>query len=286
MSDSTNDVFGEKLKVILGKVTSSKLKAVFTSLFVTGTIQSSCATTVMAVSFVDNYLMSLSGAVGIIMGANIGTTVTSLLIAFNFSGIAPLCVFLGTIIKMFCKKEKHKAIGMVLIGFGLLFLGMNTMSASFEFMKDSEFFSFLVSHTKSKLGGVFSGFLITAIMQSSSATVGILQSLSLKNIIDTKSAFYIILGQNIGAVVPVMLSCIGKGKNAKRTAVIHLLFNVIGTIFFIALMEFFPLYNFFEFTQNQSMRVSVFHIVFNVVSTILLLPFSEKLVELSKRIIR
>lgn len=286
MSESTTNAFGEKLKTILSKVTSSKTKAVLSSAAVTGAIQSSCATTVMAVSFVDNYFMTLSGAVGIIMGANIGTTVTSLLIAFNFSAIAPLCVFAGIIIKTFCKGQKIKASGLVLVGFGLLFLGMNTMSSSFEFLKDSDFFVTLVSQTRTKIGAIIAGFIITAIMQSSSATVGILQSLCLKNIIGTKSALYIILGQNIGAVIPVLLSTSGKSKNAKRTAVIHLLFNILGTVFFVAIMEFLPIDSLLNFTDNLSLRVSVFHIMFNVISTLLLLPFSDKLIAISRKIIR
>ncbi len=286
MSESVSDVFGERLKAILGRVTNSKAKAVVTSTLVTGAIQSSCATTVMTVSFVDKSLMSLSDAVGLIMGANIGTTVTSLLIAFNFSSFAPLFVFLGTALRMFCKKENIKGLAEVLIGFGLLFLGLNTMSASFDFLKDSEFFAILLSHTKGKLGAIVAGFLITAIMQSSSATVGILQSLAIKGLIDTSSSFYIILGQNIGAVIPVMLSCVGKNKNAKRTALIHFLFNTIGTVIFIVIMGVFPLHELFSFTENNSMRISLFHILFNVVSTVILLPFSEKLVHLAKKIIK
>lgn len=286
MSESVSNVFLEKLKTILGKVTGSKIKAVLTSTFVTGAIQSSCATTVMTVSFVDKSLMSLSSAVGLIMGANIGTTVTSLLIAFNFSSFAPLFVFLGTVIRMFCKKERIKSLADVLTGFGLLFLGLNTMSASFDFLKESEFFTVLLSHTKGKPGAITAGFIITAIMQSSSATVGILQSLALKGLVTTESSFYIILGQNIGAVIPVILSCIGKNKNAKRTALIHLLFNMIGTVIFILIMEVFPLHELFSFTENGSMRISLFHIVFNTVSTIILLPFSEKLVRITKKLIR
>lgn len=286
MSESVSDVFGEKLKAILGKVTNSKAKAVATSALVTGAIQSSCATTVMTVSFVDKSLMSLSDAVGLIMGANIGTTVTSLLIAFNFSSFAPLFVFLGTVIRMFCKKENIKGLADVLIGFGLLFLGLNTMSVSFDFLKETEFFTLLLSHTKGRLGAITAGFLITAIMQSSSATVGILQSLAFKGLVTTSSSFYIILGQNIGAVIPVILSSIGKSKNAKRTALIHLLFNSIGTVIFIVIMSVFPLHKLFSFTENNSMRISLFHILFNTGSTVILLPFSEKLVELTKKIIR
>lgn len=284
MSESVSEAFSDKLKNLLATLTETKLKAVLTGLLVTGAIQSSSATTVMLVSFADSGIMSIAQTVGVIMGANIGTTVTSLLIAFNFSAFAPLSIFIGTVMKMFSSKEKVRCAGMLLIGFGLLFLGMNTMSSSFHILKENEAFSQIISGINGKFGAVFAGFAITAVMQSSSATVGILQALALQGVVDTSTALYIILGQNIGAVIPVLISCVGRSKAAKQTAVIHLLFNTIGTFIFMPLIEFLPFVKLLNTLENPSMRVSVFHIVFNVVSTAILLPFSDSLVKISRRI--
>ena len=282
MSEYTTEAFGEKLKDILSALTKNKISGVLTGLGVTGIIQSSCATTVAAVSFVNAGILSLSGAVGIVMGANIGTTVTSLIIAFNFSDIAPIAVFLGTIMKIFSKSKKLKSTGMIIVGFGLLFIGLNTMSSSFESMKDSPDFLSFISKTDGKIQGVLTGFIMTVIMQSSSATVGILQALSMQGIVPLSTAFYIILGQNIGAVIPVIISSAGASKTAKQVSVIHLLFNFIGTIIFLILMELVPFAKFFSFADNGSMSISLFHIMFNIVSTLILLPFSDLLLKISE----
>ena len=282
MSESTTEAFGEKLKDILSLLTKNKISGVFTGFAVTGIIQSSCATTVTAVSFVNAGILSLSGAAGIVMGANIGTTVTSLIIAFNFSDIAPIAVFFGTIMKMFSKSYKVKSAGMIIIGFGLLFIGLNTMSSSSEEMKNNPNFLSFIAKTDGKLQGVLTGFIMTAIMQSSSATVGILQALSMQEIIPLSTAFYIILGQNIGAVIPVIISSLGTTKTAKQVSAIHLLFNLIGTGVFFILMEFISFTRIFSFSGNDSMRISLFHIMFNVVSTFILLPFSDLLLKISE----
>ena len=284
MSEYTTETFGEKLKDILSALTKNKISGVLTGLAVTGIIQSSCATTVTAVSFVSAGILSLSGAAGIVMGANIGTTVTSLIIAFNFSDIAPIAVFFGTILKMFSKKQKLQSLGMIIIGFGLLFIGLNTMSSSFESLKDNPDFLSFISKTNGKIQGVATGFVMTAIMQSSSATVGILQALAMQKLIPLSTAFYIILGQNTGAVIPVIISSAGASKTAKQVSVIHLLFNLIGTAVFLVLMEFLPLNRLFFFAENDSMKISLFHIMFNVVSTAILLPFSDLLLKISEHL--
>ena len=261
MSEYTTETFGEKLKDILSALTKNKISGVLTGFAVTGIIQSSCATTVTAVSFVNAGILSLAGAVGIVMGANIGTTVTSLIIAFNFSDIAPVAVFFGTVLKLFSKNHKLKSAGMIIVGFGLLFIGLNTMSSSFEAMKDNPDFLAFIAKTDGRIQGVITGFIMTAIMQSSSATVGILQALSMKNLIPLSTAFYIILGQNIGAVIPVIISSSGTTKTAKQVSVIHLLFNLIGTGVFFALMELIPFGELFSFTSSDSMKISLFHIL-------------------------
>lgn len=284
MSESTTIAFGDKLKGILSTLTKNKISGVLTGLAVTGIIQSSCATTVTAVSFVSAGILSLSGAVGIVMGANIGTTVTSLIIAFNFSDIAPVAVFFGTVMKLFSKSEKIKSLGMIAVGFGLLFIGLNTMSLSFQAMKNNPEFLSFITGTDGKIQGVLTGFIMTAIMQSSSATVGILQALSMQGLVPLSTAFYIILGQNIGAVIPVIISSAGTSKTAKQVSVIHLLFNLTGTVIFLVLMELIPFHRILSFAANDSMRISLFHIMFNVVSTFILLPFSDLMLKISEQI--
>lgn len=285
MSDYTTVAFGEKLRDILSRLTKNKLSGVLTGIGVTGIIQSSCATTVTAVSFVDAGLLSLSGAVGIVMGANIGTTVTSLIIAFNFSDIAPLTIFAGAFMKLLCKREKLQHLGVILCGFGILFVGLNTMASAFDQLKENETFLSFIASAKGRFFGVLTGFIMTAVMQSSSATVGILQALSVNGLIPVKTAFYIILGQNIGAVMPVIISSVGVAKTARQVGIIHLLFNITGATVFLVLMEFVPFEKLFAFTENNSMKISLFHITFNVISTLILLPFSEKLIALSHRIL-
>ena len=285
MSEHTEKAFGEKLKHTLGVLTKNRFTGMLTGLAVTGLIQSSSATTVMTVSFVGAGLMSLSQAVGIVMGANIGTTVTSLLIAFNFSAVAPLSVFLGIAVRLFSKKERTAHICFLVIGFGLLFLGMNTMSMSFSYLKDNEAFLSFISACTGKIPCILTGLIMTAILQSSSATVGILQALALSGLIGTESALYIIFGQNIGAVIPTMLSAIGAKKEAKQVGIIHLLFNVIGTVFFFLLFEILPFPHFISRIGNPSMQVSFMHISFNVLSTVLLLPFGNQLIKMSDKLL-
>lgn len=281
MSEHTESAFGEKLNRTLGVLTKNRFTGMLTGLVVTGLIQSSSATTVMAVSFVSASLMSLSQAVGIVMGANIGTTVTSLLIAFNFSKVAPLAIFFGVAVKIFAKKDKTKHLCFLIIGFGLLFLGMNTMSLSFSHLKESEVFLGFVSACEGKISCIATGFVMTAILQSSSATVGILQALALTGVVKTESAFYIILGQNIGAVIPTLLSSAGAKNEAKQVSVIHLLFNVIGTIVFYVIFEIAPFPEFIYRIENGSMQVSFMHVAFNVLSTVILLPFGNQLIKMS-----
>ncbi len=285
MSEYTVSAFGDKLQGTLKRLTKNKISGVITGFAVTGVIQSSSATTVTAVGFVDAGLLSLAGATGIVMGANIGTTVTSLIIAFNFSDIAPIVIFVGAFMKMLSKSEKLKSIGIILSGFGILFVGLNTMSSSFEALKDSEAFLAFVASSRGKLRGVATGFIMTALMQSSSATVGILQALSMQGLIPIDTAFYIVLGQNIGAVVPVIISSVGTNKTAKQVSIIHLLFNLIGSGVFLVLFELLPPGKLFSFTHSSSMKISLFHITFNVVSTLMLLPFSDWLIKLSRHLL-
>ena len=279
MSDHT-----QKLQHTLGLLTKNRFTGMLTGLAVTGLIQSSSATTVMTVGFVSAGLMSLSQAVGIVMGANIGTTVTSLLIAFNFSAVAPVSIFVGVVGKLIAKKEQNRHLLDLLTGFGLLFLGMNTMSSAFSHLKSSEAFLSFVSSCQGKIPCILVGFIMTAILQSSSATVGILQALALSGVVGIESALYIIFGQNIGAVIPTILSAVGAKKEAKQVGIIHLLFNVIGTVVFFIVFEFIPFPSFIKQVGNGSMQVSFMHIAFNVLSTVILLPFGDWLVRVSGRL--
>ena len=285
MGEHTEKAFGEKLKQILGMLTKNRFTGILTGFAVTALIQSSSATNVMTVSFVSSGLMNLSQAIGIVMGANIGTTVTSLLIAFNFSSIAPLAIFLGVAVYIFAKKEKTKHICSLIIGFGLLFLGLNTMSMSFSHLKDNEVFLSFVSACENKIMSVFTGFIMTAIIQSSTATVGILQGLALSGVVPIESALYIIFCQNIAEVIPVSLSSLGATKEAKQVSIIQLLFNLIGTAFFFLLFEIIPFPSFIHNIGNPSMQVSFIHIAFNVLITVLLIPFGDILIKMSSKII-
>lgn len=278
---------GSKLKRLLEILTSNRFLAVIIGFVITAVIQSSSATTVMVVGFVNAGLMSLGQAVGVIMGANVGTTVTSILIAINLTDLAPIAIFLGVVISMFCKKSQHKLVGQILAGFGILFLGMSTMSGAMSPLKDSpEFQRFISEFSSSPWAGVLIGIIMTCILQSSSASVGILQALALQGLIPLNVAAFILYGQNIGTCVTALLSAIGTNKNSKRAAVIHLLFNVFGAGIFIAISLFTPYISWIDgLPYNTVVKISICHIVFNLVTTVAMLPLSNLLVKLSQKII-
>lgn len=283
---------GSKLKSLLDKVTSNKFMAVLIGIVITALIQSSSATTVMVVGFVNAGLMNLVQATGVIMGANVGTTVTSILIALNLSDLAPLFIFTGALLLVFSKKKFLSHIGEIVAGFGLLFMGMDVMSSSMEPLRNSQFFNDLMIKANNPFIGILIGIVFTAIIQSSSASIGILQALALKGLIPIEFAVFILFGQNIGTVITALLSSAGSKNNSKRAAIIHLLFNVFGTAIFvvIALVSNHLPISFYDILEkiapgNTVAQISAAHIIFNVASTILLFPFSNKLVALSCRII-
>ena len=277
---------GDKLKNILNKVTSKKITGVLIGLFVTAIIQSSSATTVMVVSLVNAGFLNLTQATGVIMGANIGTTVTSLLLTLNLSDIAPVFVFIGIIMIMFFKKELINNIGEITSGFGLLFVGMNMMSNSMTPLQNSPYFTNLILSVNNPFFGIIIGLVFTAIIQSSSASIGILQALGGKGLLPIDFAVYILYGQNIGTVVTALLSTIGSKANSKRAAIIHLLFNVIGTFIFVTLTLLTPFTEILELISDKTeIQISAAHIIFNIVNTILLFPFSDKLVTISRKIV-
>ena len=278
---------GSKLKSMLDKVTSNKFMAVLIGAVITALIQSSSATTVMVVGFVNAGLMNLVQATGVIMGANVGTTVTSVLIALDLSTIAPAFVFIGAALLVFSKKKFLTHIGEILAGFGLLFIGMDTMSNAMEPLRDSPvFINMMVGAKENPLIGILVGLIFTAVIQSSSASIGILQALAIKGLVPIEFAVFVLFGQNIGTCVTALLSSAGSKTNSKRAAVIHLMFNTFGTAIFVLISLFTPYIDLLKSISDDTVvQISAAHIIFNIVSTFILFPFSNKLVALSRRII-
>ena len=286
MGDGLENAAGAKLKRMLEVLTGNRFLAVLVGFVVTAIIQSSTATTVMVVGFVNAGMMTLAQAVGVIMGANIGTTVTSLLIALNFSSVAAASVLVGVILMLASKKTLVKNLGSIFTGFGLLFLGIDLMSDSMAPLRESAgFMNFIVAVSDSPLRplfGILLGIVMTAVLQSSSASVGVLQTLAMQGLVPLKFSVFVLFGQNIGTCLTALFSTVGAKKNSKRAAVIHLLFNLLGTGMFIFIALLTPYIEWIEKISSDPMaQIAISHIVFNVVSTIVLFPFAKLLVKLS-----
>lgn len=286
MGDGLENAAGAKLKRMLEVLTGNRFLAVLVGFVVTAIIQSSTATTVMVVGFVNAGMMSLAQAVGVIMGANIGTTVTSLLIALNFSSVAAAAVLVGVILMLASKKTVVKNLGAIFTGFGLLFLGIDMMSDSMAPLRESAgFMNFIVTVSESPLRplfGIILGIVMTAVLQSSSASVGVLQTLAMQGLVPFKFSVFVLFGQNIGTCLTALFSTVGAKKNSKRAAVIHLLFNLIGTGIFILIALLTPYVEWIEKLSPDPMaQIAISHIVFNIVSTVVMFPFAKALVKLS-----
>lgn len=286
MGDGLENAAGAKLKRMLEVLTGNRFLAVLVGFVVTAIIQSSTATTVMVVGFVNAGMMSLAQAVGVIMGANIGTTVTSLLIALNFSSVAAAAVLVGVILMLASKKTVVKNLGAIFTGFGLLFLGIDMMSDSMAPLRESAgFMNFIVTVSESPLRplfGIILGIVMTAVLQSSSASVGVLQTLAMQGLVPLKFSVFVLFGQNIGTCLTALFSTVGAKKNSKRAAVIHLLFNLIGTGIFILIALLTPYVEWIEKLSPDPMaQIAISHIVFNIVSTVVMFPFAKALVKLS-----
>lgn len=286
MGDGLENAAGAKLKRMLEVLTGNRFLAVLVGFVVTAIIQSSTATTVMVVGFVNAGMMSLAQAVGVIMGANIGTTVTSLLIALNFSSVAAAAVLVGVILMLASKKTVVKNLGAIFTGFGLLFLGIDMMSDSMAPLRESVgFMNFIVTVSESPLRplfGIILGIVMTAVLQSSSASVGVLQTLAMQGLMPLKFSVFVLFGQNIGTCLTALFSTVGAKKNSKRAAVIHLLFNLIGTGIFILIALLTPYVEWIEKLSPDPMaQIAISHIVFNIVSTVIMFPFANVLVKLS-----
>ena len=298
MADGMQKTAGGKMQKFLEMLTTNKFMAVGLGALVTAIIQSSGATTVMVVGFVSAGVMSLTQAVGVIMGANIGTTITAWIVSMSQLGdafelmkpefYAPLLVGLGALVLCFSRLDKKKMIGEIILGLGLLFLGLKTMSAGIKPYTNLPIFAeaFAVMGGNPFLGAIV-GCVVTALLQSSSASVGILQTLAMNGIVTKSAAIYITLGQNIGSCVTALISSIGAPKVAKRAAVIHLLFNCIGAVVFGTLgFIVFSINKQLAVSNIDSVQISIFHTFFNFIMTALLLPFSDVLVKLSGFIVK
>ena len=290
MADGLQKSAGSRMQQLLGVLTSNRLLGVLIGAGITAIVQSSSATTVMVVGFVNAGMMNLTQAAGMIMGANIGTTVTSWIVSMSEWGemlkpefFAPLLVGIGAGIVLFGKDAKKRQMGEILTGFGFLFIGLDFMSSSIKPYRDAPVFAQAFSLLgKNPLLGIMAGAAVTAVIQSSSASVGILQTLALNGVVNWKSAVVFSPGQNIGTCVTALLSCMGAHRTAKRAAVIHLLFNCVGAALFgVVMWGIFFFRPAFSASPINSVEISVFHTIFNVTNTIILFPFSSLLVKLS-----
>jgi len=277
---------GERLKRLIELLTNNRLMGVIVGAMVTAIIQSSSATTVMVVGFVNAGLMTLNQAVGIIMGANIGTTVTAQLIAFNLTDVAPLAVALGVVIYLVTSKKRMKSAAEVLIGFGVLFIGMDMMGSGLKPLANNPVFSNILSSLRNPVLGILVGLGLTTIIQSSSASIGLLQALASQGLVDMQIAFPILFGDNIGTTTTALISSIGTNKTARRAAVVHFMFNAIGTIIFMfglripieALVTRISPYD----VQRQ---IANAHTFFNLINVIIQLPFANLLVKAAMKVI-
>ena len=301
MGDGLEKLSGGKLEKILENLSSNRLKAVLVGAAVTAVIQSSSATTVMVVGFVNSGIMHLSQAVGFIMGANIGTTITAWILSLagiessnffvkllNPSSFSPILALIGVIFIVFLHDEKKKDIGNIMVGFAVLMFGMNTMSSAVKPLAQVPEFTNILLKFSNPVLGVLAGALLTAVIQSSSASVGILQALCVTGAVQYGTALPIIMGQNIGTCITAMLSSVGATKNAKRAAVVHLYFNIVGTIAFMGVFYLLNTFLHFSFINDVAgpAGIAVIHSAFNVIATVVLLPFGDVLVKMACATIR
>ena len=287
MSSGLEAAAGSKMKLILERLTANRFLGVLVGAGITAVIQSSSATTVMVVGFVSSGMMTLNQAVWIIMGANIGTTITGQLIALDVGALAPLFAFIGVAMVVFVKMPRAHHIGQIMAGLGVLFIGMEMMSSSMMPLRDSQAFVDLMTRFSNPLLGIAVGALFTALIQSSSASVGILQALATSGAISFSSSVFILFGQNIGTCITAVLASIGTSRSAKRATIIHLMFNIIGTVLFTILCILFPLADLVaSFTPDApAAQIANMHTIFNIVTTLLLLPLGNQLASLAVRIL-
>ena len=283
MSDGLEGAAGNRMKQILEKLTSNRILGVVVGAGITMVIQSSSATTVMVVGFVNSGMMTLNQAVWIIMGANVGTTITAQLVSLDIGMLAPLIAFIGVAILVFFKMPKLNHYAKIMAGFGVLFIGMDMMGAAMVPLRSSEAFIELMTKFTNPVLGILAGMIFTAIIQSSSAAVGILQTLAKNGLIAFPSAVFVLFGTNIGTCVTAVLAAIGTNRNARRTTIIHLLFNVIGTVVFTILCLTLPITDWIAAITPGKLdsQIANMHTVFNIVTTLLLIPFGNYLAKIA-----
>ena len=282
MGDGLEMAAGSKMKDLLEKLTRNRILGFLLGVFVTVVIQSSSATTVMVMGFINAGIMDLAQATGVIFGANIGTTITSILIALDVSGIAPFCIFVGAFLMLYSKKKQTKHIGQVILGFGLLFQGLHTMSGAMKPLKDVIWFQEFIMNAKSPLLGLLVGAALCAVIQSSSAAVGILQALAMQGLMPLYFASFLVCGINIGSAMPTILASMNARNNAKRASMIYLINNLVGAVIMTVVTLALPYTQFIEgLIPDPMFQVSLVHIIFKVVSAAVLLPLTNQVVKLT-----
>jgi phosphate:Na+ symporter len=287
MGDALQKAAGSKLKDLLAKLTQKKIYSILMGCIVTVIIQSSSATTVMTVGFVNAGLLNLTQAIGIIMGSNIGTTVTAQLVSFDIEVIAPLIIGIAVGVYLLAKNKSTKNISNIFIGFGILFLGMGLMKDAIKPLKDSQVFIEAIVNFNNPIIGLMTGLAITAVLQSSAATTGLLIAVAGSGLLTIEMAFPVILGSNIGTCVTALLSSLGTNKTAKRAAVIHIVIKILGALAFLIYLRF-PVQTLVEYISPLKVerQIANAHTLFNIITVIAVYPFSSRIVELSHKIIK
>lgn len=289
MSDGLNQVAGNKMKNLLEKLTRNRFKGFLLGVFVTAIIQSSSATTVMLMGFLNAGIMDLAQATGVIIGANIGTTITAILITFKMDTIAPICITIGAIMALFSKKQTQRYVGQIILGFGILFFGLKYMSgdSAMGALKSSAAFQGFISTANNPVLGLVIGIIMCSVLQSSSAAIGVLQVLAAQGLMPLEFAIYLIIGVNVGSATPLFISAIGAKTNAKRAAVVYFIFDFVGMLIFTPIALLTPFTSWVSsFSENGSVQVAAAHIIFKVVTAFVLLPFVSVIVKISQRIVR
>ena len=278
---------GNKLRILLEKITAHKYLGMLVGLVVTAVIQSSSATAAMVVGFTNAGMMELAQTVGILFGSKIGTCMTSVLLSFDISSIVPLFIFLGVIVMMFVKKNNYKYYGQILAGFGILFFGMDMMSGALKSLNENGLIDSILSSVNNPYVGILLGTVITAVIQSSSASVGILMALGAAGAIGIDQAIFIVYGMNLGACMPAFLSAAGAKRNAKQVAILNMLITLFGVILLVPITQLLPISSTIEhiLPGNVAAQISASHIFFNVVNMVVLMPFSNLMVKLTQKIL-
>ncbi len=286
MGDGLEMAAGSRMKDLLEKLTRNRFLGFLLGAFVTVVIQSSSATTVMVMGFINAGIMDLAQATGVIFGANIGTTITSILIALDASGIAPFCIFIGAFMMLYSKKKQFRNIGQVILGFGLLFQGLDIMSDSMKPLKDVPWFQTFIMNAQSPVLGLLVGALLCAVIQSSSAAVGVLQALAMQGMMPLHFASFLVCGINIGSAMPTILASLNARNNAKRASLVYLLYNVVGAVIMTVVTLVFPYAELVErLIPDPAFQVSLIHIIFKAVSAAILLPCTQLVVKLTYKLV-